>query len=73
MQSSNPVFTRNDTFNLGTLMGRSTGERYTLSFHGRGFVIVQPSEVPPGGLLGGPGGGEQSGSVGGMFGGLLGR
>ena len=65
--------TRNDTFNLGTLMGRSTGERYTLSFHGRGFVIVQPSEVLPGGFLGGSGGGEQSGSVGGMFGGLLGR
>jgi uncharacterized protein (AIM24 family) len=65
--------TRNDTFNLGTLMGRSTGERYTLSFHGRGFVIVQPSEVPPGGFLGGSGGGEESGSAGGLFGGLLGR
>lgn len=68
--------TSNDTFNIGTLMGRSTGERYTLSFHGRGFVIVQPSELPPGGgLLGGTGGGEQagSGSVGGMLGGLIGR
>jgi uncharacterized protein (AIM24 family) len=65
--------TSNDTFNLGTLMGRSTGERYTLSFTGRGFVIVQPSEVPPGGLLGGPGGGEQSGPAGGVLGGLLGR
>ena len=64
--------TTNDTFNLGTLMGRSTGERYTLSFAGRGFLIVQPSEVPPGGMLGGPGGGEQAGS-GGMLGGLLGR
>ena len=63
--------TSNDTFNLGTLIGRSTGERYTLSFHGRGFLIVQPSEVPPGGLLGG-GGGEQAGA-GGILGGLLGR
>ena len=63
----------NDTFNLGTLMGRSTGERYTLSFTGRGFVIVQPSELPPGGLLAGTGGGEQAGSGGGMLGGLLGR
>ena len=63
----------NDTFNLGTLMGRSTGERYTLSFAGRGFVIVQPSELPPGGLLAGTGGGEQAGSGGGMLGGLLGR
>ena len=65
--------TSNDTFNLGTLMGRSTGERYTLSFSGRGFVIVQPSELPPGGFVGGTGGGEQAGTGGGMLGGLLGR
>lgn len=62
----------NDSFNLGTLMGRSTGERFTLSFSGQGFVVVQPSEQPPGGLIGGTGGGQQSG-VGGGFGGLLGR
>lgn len=65
--------TSNDSFNLGTLMGRSTGERVTLSFSGRGFVIVQPSELPPGGLIGGAGGGEQAGVGGGMLGGLLGR
>ena len=66
--------TSNDTFNLGTLMGRSTGERYTLSFNGRGFVVVQPSEVPPGGLLGGAGGGGgEQGGAGGLLGGLLGR
>ena len=65
--------TSNDTFNLGTLMGRSTGERYTLSFAGSGFVIVQPSELPPGGFVGGTGGGEQAGTGGGMLGGLLGR
>lgn len=66
--------TSNDTFNIGTLMGRSTGERVTLSFSGRGFVIVQPSELPPGGLVAGTGGGEQAGSSGasGMLGGLLG-
>ncbi len=61
----------NDTFNLGTLLGRSTGERVTLSFSGRGFVVVQPSELPPGGLVGGTGGGEQAGAGGGL-GGLLG-
>lgn len=61
----------NDTFNLGTLLGRSTGERVTLSFSGRGFVVVQPSELPPGGLVGGTGGGEQAGTGGGL-GGLLG-
>lgn len=63
---------RNDQMNLGTLMGRSTGERMTLEFSGQGFVIVQPSEQPPGGLIGGTGGGQQSG-VGGGLGGLLGR
>ncbi len=62
----------NDSFNLGTLMGRSTGERFTLAFSGQGFVVVQPSEQPPGGLIGGTGGGQQSG-VGGALGGLLGR
>lgn len=63
---------RNDSFNLGTLMGRSTGERFTLAFSGQGFVVVQPSELPPGGLIGGTGGGSQAGSSGGL-GGLLGR
>jgi uncharacterized protein (AIM24 family)/stress response protein SCP2 len=63
---------RNDSFNLGTLMGRSTGERFTLAFSGQGFVVVQPSELPPGGLIGGTGGGQQAGSSGGL-GGLLGR
>lgn len=62
----------NDSFNLGTLMGRSTGERFTLAFSGRGFVVVQPSEQPPGGIIAGTGAGQQSG-VGGALGGLLGR
>jgi len=63
---------RNDQLNLGTLIGRSTGERFTLSFSGQGFVVVQPSEEPPGGFIGGTGGGQQAG-VGGALGGLLGR
>ncbi len=62
----------NDSFNLGTLMGRSTGERLTLAFAGQGFVVVQPSELPPGGFVGGTGDGGQAG-VGGMLGGFLGR
>jgi uncharacterized protein (AIM24 family) len=64
---------RNDQLNFGTLLGRSTGERMTLEFTGQGFVIVQPSEQPPGGLIGGTGGGAQAGVGGGGLGGLLGR
>ncbi|QII03267.1 stress protein [Rhodococcoides fascians A21d2] len=63
---------KNDSFGLGTLIGRSTGERFTLEFAGQGFVVVQPSEQPPGGLIAGAGSGEQAG-VGGALGGLLGR
>ncbi len=62
----------NDQLNFGTLIGRSTGERFTLQFSGQGFVVVQPSELPPGGLIAGTGGGQQAG-VGGALGGLLGR
>ncbi|MGY2124558.1 AIM24 family protein [Nocardia gipuzkoensis] len=63
---------RNDSFGLGRLMGRSTGEGMTLSFSGHGFVIVQPSELPPGGFLGGTGGGQEAGQSGGVLGGLFG-
>ncbi|MGW5381624.1 AIM24 family protein [Nocardia sp. NPDC003963] len=63
---------RNDSFGLGRLIGRSTGEGMTLSFSGRGFVIVQPSELPPGGMIGGTGGGQEAGQSGGLLGGLLG-
>lgn len=63
---------RNDSFGLGRLIGRSTGEGLTLSFSGRGFVIVQPSELPPGGFIGGTGGGQQAGQSGGALGGLFG-
>ncbi|MBM7369323.1 AIM24 family protein [Gordonia hydrophobica] len=63
---------RNDTFGVGTLMGRTTGERFTLAFQGQGFVIVQPSERSRGGVLGGTGQGQDAG-VSGMLGGFLGR
>lgn len=61
---------RAEQLGLGTLLGRSTGEAFTMSFAGQGFVVVQPSEEPPGGLAG-AGSGQQSGS-GGVLGGLLG-
>ncbi|GAB7049219.1 AIM24 family protein [Catenuloplanes indicus] len=59
---------RADQLGLGTLLGRSTGEAFTMSFAGQGFVVVQPSEEPPGGhaVAGG-----QSNSGGGLLGGLL--
>jgi len=51
-----------DQMGLGTLLDRSTGERFTMSFAGQGFVVVQPSEEPPGGLAGVTGGKRSSGS-----------
>ncbi|HZM82782.1 MAG TPA: AIM24 family protein [Candidatus Limnocylindrales bacterium] len=59
---------RADQLGLGTLLGRSTGEAFTMSFSGQGFVVVQPSEAPPGGIVGG----QQQQQSGGMLGGLLG-
>lgn len=63
---------RNDSFGLGTLLGRTTGEGLTLAFSGRGFVVVQPSELPPGGFIAGTGSGQESGQTSGFMGGLLG-
>ena len=54
---------RADQMGLGTLLGRSTGEAFTMSFAGQGFVVVQPSEEPPGGFLGAAGGKQQSGGI----------
>ncbi|WBQ03679.1 AIM24 family protein [Kribbella sp. CA-293567] len=68
-------YQRADQLGLGTLLGRSTGESFTMSFAGQGFVVVQPSEEPPGGALAGTGSGQQSGQEGGVagvIGGLLG-
>lgn len=56
---------RAEQLGLGTLLGRRTGEAFTMSFAGQGFVVVQASEEPP------PGGEnrQQSGTSG--MGGLL--
>ncbi|HLL66784.1 MAG TPA: AIM24 family protein [Micromonosporaceae bacterium] len=59
---------RAEQMGLGTLLGRSTGEAFTMSFNGQGFVVVQPSEEPPGGIAGAAGGQQQNQ---GMLGGLL--
>ncbi|WP_426508799.1 AIM24 family protein [Dactylosporangium sp. McL0621] len=58
---------RADQLGLGTLIGRSTGEAFTMSFSGQGFVVVQPSEEPPPGAAHGA---QQQ--QGGVLGGLLG-
>jgi uncharacterized protein (AIM24 family) len=55
---------------LQMLIGRTTGERYTMTFSGSGFVIVQASEELPLDMIGGTGGGQQSGASG-FLGGLL--
>jgi len=62
---------RADQLGIGTLLGRSTGEAFTMSFTGQGFVVVQPSEEPPQGFGAGHGSGQQAGG-GGVLGGLLG-
>jgi uncharacterized protein (AIM24 family) len=59
---------RADQLGLGTLVGRTTGEAFTMSFSGQGFVVVQPSEMRAGWGRQGAGGGEQGG---GMLGGLF--
>jgi len=56
---------RAEQLGLGTLLGRRTGEAFTMSFAGQGFVVVQPSEEPP---IMGSGSSEQQG---GLLGGLL--
>jgi uncharacterized protein (AIM24 family) len=56
---------RAEQLGLGTLLGRRTGEAFTMSFAGQGFVVVQPSEEPP---VMGAGHQEQQG---GLLGGLL--
>jgi uncharacterized protein (AIM24 family) len=66
-------FHRADQFGLGTLIGRSTGEAFTMSFNGQGFVVVQPSEEVPGTFVGGTGGGQQAGQAGSSVAGVLGN
>lgn len=57
---------RAEQLGMGTLLGRRTGEAFTMSFAGQGFVVVQASEEPP------PGAGDKQQSQG-MLGGLLGN
>lgn len=61
---------RAEQLGLGTLLGRRTGEAFTMSFAGQGFVVVQPAETPPGGFAG-HGAGQQAGTsgLGSLFGG----
>src|SRR5262245_32599897 len=61
-------FHRAEQLGLGMLVGRTTGEAFTMSFSGQGFVVIQPSELPPGAVHSR---GQQSG--GGVLGGLLGN
>jgi len=60
---------RAEQMGMGTLLGRSTGEAFTMSFAGQGFVVVQPSEEFAG-VIAGAGGGQQQNQ--GLLGGLLG-
>jgi len=62
---------RADQLGLGTLLGRTTGEAFTMSFAGQGFVVIQPSEQPPGGIRSGHGSGQNAGG-GGVLGSILG-
>jgi len=58
---------RAEQVGMGMLLGRRTGEAFTMSFAGQGFVVVQPSEEPP--LQGSGQAGEQQG---GLLGNILG-
>ena len=58
---------RAEQMGLGTLLGRTTGERFTMSFAGQGFVVVQPSEEPPPGAAAGQQ--QQGGVLGNLLGG----
>jgi uncharacterized protein (AIM24 family) len=59
---------RPEQLGLGTLIGRTTGETFTMSFAGQGFVVIQPSEQPPGAVRG-QGQNAGSGGLGSLFGG----
>lgn len=71
LQVDQPTYA--DQVGLGTLIGRSTGEAFTMSFSGQGFVVVQPSEEVPGSFVSGTGGGQQAGSAGSAAAGILGN
>ena len=58
---------KND-MNLGSFIGRGSGEAFQMGFYGPGFVVVQPSEGMP--VFGGESG--SSGGAGNVLGGLFG-
>ncbi len=62
---------RAEQIGLSTLLGRSTGEAFTMSLQGQGFVVVQPSEEFAGNMVGGTGAGQQQQQSQGLLGGLL--
>jgi uncharacterized protein (AIM24 family) len=59
---------RADQLGIGTLFGKTTGETFTMSFAGQGFVVVQPSEEWVGGVAGAGSGQQEGGLLGGLFG-----
>lgn len=60
---------RAEQLGLGTLLGRRTGEAFTMSLAGQGFVVVQPCEEPP--LLSGGGSGDDDSGGGGLLSSLI--
>lgn len=56
---------------LKGIFGSAHGELFQLAFQGQGFVIIQPSEVPPTTSLAGPSG-ASGGGAGGILGGVFG-
>jgi uncharacterized protein (AIM24 family) len=59
---------RADQLGIGTLFGKTTGEAFTMSFAGQGFVVVQPSEEWVGGVAGAGSGQQEGGLLGNLFG-----
>lgn len=57
---------------LSGILGSRHGELFQLAFQGNGYVVIQPSEVPPTTSLQNPKGGG-SGPAGGILGGILGQ
>jgi uncharacterized protein (AIM24 family) len=58
------------SMNMRSLLRGGSGEAFQFSFHGPGFVVVQPSEGMP--LGGEQGGGSGGGGIGGQLGNLFG-
>jgi len=59
--------------NMKTLIGRGSGETVQMSFSGKGWLLIQPSEGRVVGMQSGGGGTSAGGGVAGALGGVLGR